>query len=163
MEQIFCGFEPFWDKNSKILVLGSFPSVKSREQGFFYGNKQNRFWSTLGKIFCCQIEYDVESKRKFLADNGVALWDVVYKCRIKGSSDDSIKAEQIADVSGLLKKSNIQAVFCNGTKSFELYRKYFPDCLAATKLPSTSPANARFDQNEWIKALKPYATNGVKR
>ena len=148
------GFEPVWDENSRLLVLGSFPSVKSRAQGFYYGNPQNRFWRTLAHFFGAYEPLKPEARRKFVLEHKIALWDVVAACSILGSSDASIADVELADLPALIKKSRITAIFCNGTKSHDLLSKYFPELLSMTrKLPSTSPANPRFSEGEWHAAL----------
>lgn len=137
-------FEAVYDKNSKILILGSFPSIKSREQKFFYGHPQNRFWKIIAAIFNAKIPETILEKKNMLLKQGIALWDVVASCSIKGSSDSSIENVAINDLSCIFSTASIEKVFCNGTKSYELYQKYsFPQTKAkAEKLPSTSPANA---------------------
>ena len=148
------GFEPVWDENSRLLVLGSFPSVKSRAQGFYYGNPQNRFWRTLAHFFGADEPKTPEARRSFVLEHGIALWDVVKSCSIVGSSDTSIADVELAELPELIKKSRIAAIFCNGGKSYDLLSKHFPYLLSMTrKLPSTSPANPRFTEGEWSKAL----------
>ena len=148
------GFEPFWNEESAVLILGSFPSVKSRQEGFYYGNKQNRFWRTVSAFFGEETPLTVADKQAFLTRNKIALWDVVTACEIEGSADSSIRAEAIADIPSLLKKSNIKAVLCNGATAYRLLEEHFP-ALAATakKLPSTSPANPRFSKETWFNAF----------
>ena len=148
------GFPPVWDKNSRLLVLGSFPSVKSRAQGFYYGNPQNRFWRTLAHFFGADEPISPEARRAFVLEHKIALWDVVASCSIVGSSDASIADAELADLPALIKKSRIAAIFCNGTKSHDLLSKHFSDLLPmARKLSSTSPANPRFSEGEWHAAL----------
>jgi len=139
-------FEPVYDKNSRILILGSFPSVKSREQNFYYGHPQNRFWKVLSCLLREELPNTVEEKKEMLLKNQIALWDVIQSCDIIGSSDSSIKNVVPADIDRILKKSSILKIFANGGKAYQLYQKY---CIKNTgkpiiKLPSTSPANARF-------------------
>lgn len=149
------GFAPVCDRNSRVLILGSFPSVKSRDVGFYYGNPQNRFWRTLSEFFGEEIPAAVEGKREFLLRHKIALWDVVISCEIVGSSDASIKDEIVADIPSLLEGSQIEAILCNGTKSFSLLSDKFPHLLhIAKKLPSTSPANPRFSAETWKSALQ---------
>ena len=155
MNTNFC-FEPIVDKNSKILILGSFPSVKSREVNFYYGNPQNRFWKVMEEFFKITIGNDIESKKQFLKNYHIALWDIVNATQIKGSSDlDLVKEEkQINEVEELLKKyPNIQKVFCNGKASYDLTVKYFPN-IDVNYLPSTSPANVSFKKEIWFENLK---------
>ncbi len=148
------GFAPVWDENSRILILGSFPSVKSREEGFYYGNRRNRFWGVVCGFFGEEIPDTVQGKRDFLLRRGIALWDVVTSCEIVGSSDASIRGEKIADLPALLSRSKIGSVLCNGTKAYSLLIESFPSLAErAVLLPSTSPANPRFSAKAWEEAL----------
>ena len=148
------GFEPCFDGESVLLILGSFPSVKSRAQGFYYGNPQNRFWKTVCGYFNESAPATVEEKKDFLKRRKIALWDMVTFCEIDGSKDASIREEKVADIPALLKKSKIKRIFCNGNKSYELLEREFSALLEITqKLPSTSPANPRFTAGAWHKAL----------
>lgn len=148
------GFAPVWDENSRLLVLGSFPSVKSRAQGFYYGNPQNRFWRTLARFFGADEPKDPKARREFAIQHRFALWDVVASCSIVGSSDASIADVELADLPALIENSKISAIFCNGGKSYELLAKHFPKLMPMTrKLSSTSPANPRFSEGEWHAAL----------
>lgn len=154
MEHI--GFEPFVNDDSKLLILGSFPSIKSRKEGFYYGNRQNKFWRILAESFFAEIPKTVEDKKRLLSANGIALWDMVISCDIKGSMDKDIKNPVIADVPALLKSyPSIRNVITNGGTAKSLLLKYYPNvekiCLP---LPSTSPANARLNKNVWIEALR---------
>lgn len=135
-----------FDKNSKILILGSFPSVASREQGFFYGHKQNRFWKVLSNVLSQKTPETIDEKREFLLNNNIALWDVIASCEITGSSDSSIKNVVPNNIDIILKNADIHAVFTNGRTSFKLYNKYiYPKTgISPVYLPSTSPANAAF-------------------
>lgn len=154
MTGVFEGFEPFYDSESKVLILGSFPSVMSRAEGFYYGNPQNRFWKTVSAYFGESTPKTVDEKKAFLKRRKIALWDVVTSCEIDGSKDSSIRGEEIADIPALLKKSQIKALLCNGTKSYSALQEHFPDLLPITKkLPSTSPANPRFSAAAWHEAL----------
>ncbi len=153
--EFYYGFEPVFDANSKILILGSFPSVKSRQINFYYGNKQNRFWNMLSDVFNQQIPSSIIGKKEFLLSKNIALWDIVERCTVEGSSDAKITNVSVADIVGLLKKTKIKKILCNGAKSYELLKKHFPLILyMAQKMPSTSPANVRsFDFNQWLNAL----------
>lgn len=135
---------PLYDENSRVLILGSFPSVKSREQGFFYGHTQNRFWRVLAQVFGCEAPQTIEEKKAFLLGNGIALWDVIASCEISGSADSSIKNVVPNDLSGLLAVGGIGRIFVNGRTAEKLYNKYLlPQTgINAICLPSTSPANA---------------------
>jgi len=137
-------FEPVYDSKSRVLILGSLPSAKSREEGFYYGHRQNRFWKVISLLCECPLPVDVEHKRSMLLEQGIALWDVISECDIIGSDDSSIRNVIPADIASLLSKTDIKAVFVNGGKASAIYDKYqFPlTGLKAVKLPSTSPANA---------------------
>lgn len=145
---------PVFDERSKILILGSFPSVKSREQMFFYGHPQNRFWRILATIFDSKIPSSVKEKRAFLLKNRIALWDVVASCRIVGSADSTITHVSPNDLSLILKNAPIQAIFTNGQTAAALYRRYiFPKTKReAITLPSSSPANATYSLERLICA-----------
>ena len=136
---------PFYDADSKILVLGSFPSVKSREQNFFYGHPQNRFWKVMAALLNEPVPQDIPQKKAMLLKHGIALFDVIESCDIVGSSDSSIKNVTVNDLSPILNGSKVgNHIFTNGKKAGELYMKYtFPKTeIPCTVLPSTSPANA---------------------
>lgn len=160
-------FEPVFDSDSRILILGSFPSVKSREMQFFYGHPQNRFWKVMAAVceddaFACLIENGAsfEDKKAFLLKNHVALWDVIASCEITGSSDASIKNAAPNDINRILKAAPIRAVFCNGNKAAELYNRFLLPVTRreAVRLPSTSPANAAWTLprlvEEWKKRIR---------
>lgn len=152
---------PLFDKDSRILILGSFPSVKSREAAFFYGHPQNRFWKTLAALLSKDLPTTIEEKRNFLHENHIAVWDVIESCDIIGSSDSSIRNVVPNDLSGILAGSDIKQIFCNGAKSYEYYCRYIMDKtgIAAKKLPSTSPANAAYSldrlKKEWKVICEP--------
>ena len=156
MEKVKHEIPPVYDENSKILILGSFPSVKSRENQFFYHHPQNRFWKTLAAVVGCDTPISIEEKKKFLLTNNIAVWDVIASCEIEGSSDSSIKNVVVNDFNSIIYKSNIKQIFCNGGKSYDLYRKYCEKStsMKAIKLPSTSPANARFSLDKLIAEWK---------
>lgn len=136
--------EPLYDKNSKILILGSFPSVKSREQGFFYGHPQNRFWRVVSGVYGCETPVTIEEKQSFLLSHNIALWDVIASCDIVGSSDSSIKNVCSNDLTMILETAKIKQIFVNGKTAHRYYNKYIRDEIGreAVCLPSTSPANA---------------------
>lgn len=149
------GFEPVVDDKCKILILGSFPSVKSREINFYYGNKQNRIWKTLAEYFNEEVKDDKESKINFLLRNHIAMWDIVKTSNIKGSGDLELlkKIDAVNDIQKFLEKyPNIKVIFCNGRASFDLTNKIYPN-LNAIYLPSTSPANVSFSKEIWFKNL----------
>lgn len=149
-------FPPVYDKNSKILILGSFPSVKSREQQFYYGHPQNRFWKLLAKVMDAPVPETIEEKKTFLLNNKIALWDVIASCRICGSSDSSIKDVVVNDFTEILKDSDIKTIYVNGNKAYELYHKYAEEKTKrkAVKLPSTSPANAAWNLERLYEVWK---------
>ena len=131
-------FEPLYDENSEVLILGSFPSVVSRQQNFYYANSHNRFWPLMGMLF----EEEITDREEFCHRHHIALWDVIYSCRIKGSSDSSIADVTVNDIAGLAEKTRIRAVFTTGAAASKLYQKYVDCSLPHYGLPSTSPANA---------------------
>lgn len=149
-------FEPIYNEHSKILILGSFPSVKSRENQFYYGHPQNRFWKVLANIFTCEAPITIEEKKKLLLKNGIAIWDVIASCSIIGSSDTSIKDVVVNDFTEILTKSQIKKIYVNGAKAYELYHKYAENKtgIKAIKLPSTSPANAAWNLEKLCNAWK---------
>ena len=155
-------FEPVYDRDSRILILGSFPSVKSREIQFYYGHPQNRFWRMLAEIYKEPIPQTKEEKTEMLLQHHLALWDVIASCDIVGSSDSSIRNVQANDLNQILQQANITKILLNGGKAFELYQKYCKregksggknDCmLTEIKMPSTSPANAVCNMERLIEA-----------
>ena len=156
MEHIIHPIPPLYDADSRILILGSFPSVKSREAAFFYGHPQNRFWKTVSTLLECPYPQNVEEKAKMLHEHHIALWDTIASCDIEGSSDSSIRNAVPNDLTPILKTATIRAIFCNGTTSFDLYRKYILPLtgIEARKLPSTSPANAAFSAQKLCENWK---------
>lgn len=145
--KVFHTLEPIYDKSSKVLILGSMPSLKSREIGFYYAHPRNRFWSTLSKVYNEEIKNTKEAKLEFLYKHNIALFDVLKSCEIKASNDSSIKNPIPNDLSKILKTANIKAIFTTGTKAYNLYQKYlYPKTkIMAIPLPSTSPANSKKD------------------
>lgn len=140
-------FEPVYDENSRILILGSFPSVKSRQNRFYYGHPQNRFWKVLAAVFESPVPDTIEEKKEFLLRNHVAVWDVIFSCDIAGSSDSSIRNVTGNDMNVILSAAPIRRIFANGDKAYKLFLKYCrqegqPE---VEKLPSTSPANAAWN------------------
>ena len=149
-------FPPIYNKNSKILILGSFPSVKSREQMFFYGHPQNRFWKVISAVLeCCEPE-TIEEKRTLLLEHGIALWDVIASCEINGSADSSIKNVVVNDLSKILREADIRQIFVNGKTAEKYYNKYtyHKTGIKAICLPSTSPANAAWNIPKLVDAWK---------
>lgn len=148
------GFMPVYNKESKILILGSFPSVKSREESFYYGNKQNRFWKVLSSFFNVDLPTTIDEKRELLLQNHIALWDIVASCNIVGSLDSAIQNYTLVDLMPVLKNSQIHSVVCNGATAHKLYLKGYAKLnYPCYKLPSTSPANTRFAIEEWFIVL----------
>lgn len=147
---------PVFDENSRILILGSFPSVKSREAQFFYGHPQNRFWRVMSAVLNCDLPVTVQQKKSMLLSHNIAVWDVIGSCDIKGSSDSSIRSVVPNDIAGLAAKTAITRIFTNGTASFDMYNRYCLDSVGieAIKLPSTSPANASFSLERLIDVWK---------
>lgn len=149
-------FPPLYDKNSKVLILGSFPSVKSREQMFFYGHPQNRFWKVVSAVMNKETPVTIEEKRNFLLSNNIALWDVIASCDIRGSSDSSIKNVVANDLTEILDNADIKQIFVNGKTAEKYYNKYIRDVVGrdAISLPSTSPANAGWSIDRLIGEWK---------
>nr|WP_316622694.1 DNA-deoxyinosine glycosylase [uncultured Ruminococcus sp.] len=146
-ESIVHPIPPLYDENCKILILGSFPSVKSREAMFFYGHPQNRFWKLMAALFDEAYPQTIEEKKALVLKHHIAMWDTIRSCTITGSSDSSIKDVVPNDLSVILDNSRVERIFCNGATSYRLYMKYiYPTTgVKAVKLPSTSPANAAFN------------------
>ena len=155
-EHIVHPFPPLFDNNSRILILGSLPSVKSREQMFFYGHPQNRFWPLIAELFKEPAPRDIEEKRQLVLRHGIALWDSIYSCDIIGSGDSSIKNVVPTDLSLIFETADINKVFCNGATSWKYYHRYQETELGiqAKALPSTSPANAAWSIERLKSAWK---------
>lgn len=155
-------FPPLWDEDSRVLILGSFPSVKSREQKFFYGHPQNRFWKVIAAVCGEPVPQTIPEKSALLHRNHIALWDVIHSCDIVGSSDASIKNVVPNPLSDIIDHSRVSVVYNNGRASHMLYEKYTAPTLGLTGhyLPSTSPANASWTLDKlvatWSAELKPY-------
>lgn len=154
------GFEPVYDKNSRVLILGTLPSVKSTEQGFYYGHPQNRFWRLMAELLGCRKPSSVEEKKNMLLSGGIALWDVIKRCDIEGSSDASIRNAEPNDIMRILSDADIKAIYANGGKAAELYNKLILPVTGREiiTLPSTSPANASWNferlKDAWSVILK---------
>lgn len=155
-------FPPLYDARSRVLILGSFPSVKSREQRFFYGHPQNRFWRVLPALFGEIVPVTVEEKKALVLRSRLALWDTIASCEITGSSDASITNVVANDLRPIMDGADIRAIFCNGGTSHKWYNRLLRDALGreAALLPSTSPANARWTLERlteaWRSAILPY-------
>lgn len=146
-------FEPVYDENSKILILGSLPSVKSREQGFYYGHPQNRFWKILAKLLEWEEPVSIDEKKTMLLQNKIAIWDVLESCDIQGSSDSSIKNAVAADIPALLKRTKIERIYVNGSTAGKYYKKYILPItgMEAVILQSSSPLNCRYNMEKLIE------------
>lgn len=158
------GLPPLHGDRAAVLILGSFPSPKSREQGFFYGHPQNRFWPLMASLTGEPVPdwADIEAKKRIILDHGLAVWDTIGACDIRGASDASIRNVEPNDVAALIRRLGVQAVFCNGAASGRVYARYAQPMtgLPATVLPSTSPANAAWSmeklQAAWGAAFAPF-------
>ncbi|MBR6030003.1 MAG: DNA-deoxyinosine glycosylase [Clostridia bacterium] len=149
-------FEPLFSPESRVLILGSFPSVKSREQGFFYGHRQNRFWPMLAAVYGERAPdwADIPAKRDLVLRHHLALWDSIYACDITGSSDASVRNAVPIDIARITGAARIERILCNGALSGRLYRQYLEPVtgIPALVLPSTSPANAAFSMDRLVEA-----------
>ena len=160
-------FPPVYDAKSEILILGSFPSVKSRENMFYYGHPQNRFWRVLAAVYKSDVPQSIDEKVRFLLEHHIALWDVIAECDIAGSSDSSIKNVVPAELSVILDHALIRTIYANGAKAYDLYQKYTYPVTGRDirKLPSTSPANAVFQMERllgaWQEILEKHDTDSV--
>lgn len=148
--------EPVYNEKSKVLILGSFPSVKSREEGFFYGHPQNRFWRVMANICSAELPVSIDEKKKLILENGFALWDVIYSCEITGSADSTIKNAVPNDMGKILNGSCVDRIFVNGKKAESLYIKFIQNeiNMKAVCLPSTSPANAKWSEQRLTEYWK---------
>ncbi len=157
-------FSPVVDDRCRVLILGSIPSVKSRENGFYYGHPSNRFWKVMTAVCEAEVPVTIEEKKAFLLVHHIALWDVIASCDILGSSDSHIRNVEPQPIEKLMRQAPIQAVFGNGAKACQLYRKYCEEKtgMPILPLPSTSPANAVMRLPHlvevWKEALQPYLT-----
>lgn len=148
--------QPLYRADSKILILGSFPSVKTREYGFFYGHPQNRFWPLMADLFQEEIDKTIASRRDFLLRHQLAVYDSIFQCDIIGSSDASIKNVVPSNLSLIFDQADIREVFCNGATSYKYYQMYHAKKSGkkGQQLPSTSPANARYRLDDLLEAWK---------
>jgi len=146
-------FPPLFNKDSTKLILGSFPSIKSRESAFFYGHQQNRFWPMISAVFHESTPKTIEEKTHFILNHHLALWDTIGSCSIAGSSDSSITDVIPNDISEILNYAQIQKIICNGSTSYKYFLKYHSDIkIPVVCLPSTSPANAAWSLERLVKA-----------
>lgn len=152
-ERIVHPIPPLYDADCRVLILGSFPSVKSREAMFFYGHPQNRFWGLLARLYDERTPVTIEEKKSLALRHHIAMWDVIHTCTITGSSDSSVRDVVPNDLSVILENSRVGRIFCNGALSYKLYQKYlYPSTgIEAVKLPSTSPANAAYSMDRLLK------------
>lgn len=151
-------FDPIYDSNSEVLILGSFPSVKSRLEKFPYAHPQNRFWKIIADILKVEFPVEFEDKKIMLKEGKIALWDVLESCEITGSSDASIKNPIVNNISEIIEKSNISKILFNGKKSYQIYQKFYIDKpqVETYILPSTSPANATYSYDRLLEEWKKY-------
>ena len=149
-------FEPVWDERSRILILGSFPSVRSRMTEFYYGHPQNRFWPLLARLYGDDVPQTNAERRAFVLRHGIALWDVLASCTIAGADDASIRRPVANDLRPLLETAQIRAIFTTGTKAHSLYQRYCREQTGMEDmlLPSTSPANCRISQEQLVEAYR---------
>lgn len=153
---VYHEFGPLFDKNSRVLVLGTIPSPKSREQGFYYGHPRNRFWKILAQVFGEPKPDSIEEKRALALNHHVALWDVLASCTIRGAEDASIKDAVPNDLDVILSQSDIKAIFTTGVKAAALYHKYCEPKtgISCIRLPSTSPANCAMGDGQLLEEYK---------
>lgn len=150
---------PLFDSNSGILILGSFPSVKSREECFFYGHPQNRFWKVIARVLNEKTPVTIQEKTDMMLKHHIAVWDVIHSCEIEGSADSTIRNVVANDLSIILENADIKQIYVNGKKAEAMYKKYTEKQtgIKAIVLPSTSPANAAWNEDrlfdEWKKIL----------
>lgn len=161
MNRVNHEIEPIYNAESEILILGSFPSVKSREGQFFYHHPQNRFWKVLAGVLLQEVPVGIEDKKEFLYNNHIAVWDVIASCDIEGSSDSSIKNVVPNDLNRVLSAASIKQIYTNGAKSYKLYEKFCKPLIMkeAVKIPSTSPANAAYSLERLILEWKIIKSN----
>lgn len=159
--QVVHPFEPIYNSNSKILILGSMPSVKSREENFYYAHPQNRFWKVLAFIFNRDVPKSIEEKTQLVLENNLALWDSVKSCEIINSADATIKNAVPNDIVGFVRKNKINKIIFNGKKSYDIFSKFFKEFKECELevLPSTSPANAKFSFNDLCNIWKEKISN----
>ena len=148
-------FNPIANESSRILILGTMPSVRSREDGFYYAHPRNRFWRVIAACFGQDVPQTVSEKKQFLFLNGVALWDVLACCEIHRSDDASIRNPVCNDISAFVQGSSIEKILCNGAKAFDLYSRNFDLPVPVLQMPSTSPANAAWSFERLLEIWKP--------
>lgn len=155
-EHVVHEIKPVFDENSRVLILGTLPSPKSREASFYYGHVRNRFWSVLSAVFDEDAGQSIEEKTAFLKRHSIALWDTIYECDINGAADNSIKNPVPTDLGIILKAADIKMIFTTGKTAYKYYKKYHEAAtgIKAICLPSTSPANARRTLEDLIDEYK---------
>lgn len=153
------GFAPVFSKNSRVLILGSYPSPKSFAQNFYYGHPQNRFWPLVAALTGCAVPQTIPEKQALILNNGLALWDSLESCTITGASDASIRDPVPNDIAAMLSKTAVHSIFCNGAAAHRYYRQFNQanTGIPAQRLPSTSPANAAFSFQRLLEAWQPLA------
>lgn len=158
VERVEHPFPPVVDENCRILILGSFPSVKSREEGFFYGHPRNRFWKMLAAVFQEKCPVNIADKKALLLRHHIALWDVIASCEICGSSDASVRGAFPVNIGEITHTACLSRVICNGGLAGKLYQRYLQPIteMEAIVLPSTSPANAAWSLGRLIEAWSPF-------
>ena len=153
-DKVFHEFPPVYDGNSRVLILGTIPSPKSRERGFYYMHPQNRFWKMLCAVIGEDIPADIAGRREMCLRRGVALWDVLSSCEISGASDSSIKNAVPNDLGRIFTAADIRAVFTTGKKAQALYERFFPEAMPSLCLPSTSPANRTLTESDMLEKYR---------
>lgn len=153
----FYGFSPVFDGNCTLLILGSFPGVKSRSTQFYYGNARNRFWATVAEAVGQPVPLTVPDKTALCLNYGIALWDIVASCRVDGSKDSSITDYTLVNIDEVASKCGLRAILCNGSTAYKLTLSAYKGNLPVLSMPSTSPANVRFDKSVWLNELRKYA------
>ena len=153
-ERVTHEFPPVYNGNSRVLILGSIPSPKSRERGFYYMHPQNRFWRMMCEVLGEKVPEDIEGKKRLCLSRGVALWDVLASCDIRGASDSSIKNAEPNDLQIIFRAADIRQVFTTGKTAYRLYCRYFGEERPAVCLPSTSPANRTISEEEMLRQYR---------
>lgn len=154
LQKITHEFPPVYDKNSTVLILGTIPSPKSRELGFYYMHPQNRFWKMLCAVLEERVPDDIEGRRKLCLKHGIALWDVLESCNIHGAEDSSIVDAKPNDLRRITDHCQIRRIFTTGKKAHALYKKFFPGLPEDICLPSTSPTNRTISEKDMLEQYK---------
>lgn len=159
MQRVFHTLKPVFDAHSKVLILGSMPSPKSREAGFYYAHPQNRFWRVLARVLKEDFPQDTEQRRRMAIEHNIAIWDVLASCDIDGAADSSIKNPEVNDVGALVSKTQIEHIFTTGGAAYRLYNKYLAQKVGirAEALSSTSAANARMGVEDLVSEYEKIA------